>query len=242
MPSNPEYWLSADLASPATTLSLHLKPAGHSPQLLAEREMGGSPLEQFLPCLDGLLLSERIKIGDLSRLVTSSGPGSFTGLRIAYSSLKGLSLALNLPIETMSGSEARAKAWLSQGNPISDSERLLAITPISQGRWAIAVFKPDGELEEEGMMNEIPSRLREAGGIALLTKAFDGELGKLKQELFPLRASYLGQMIEGAASRETFATLPEWIQASPRYLGETRFRELHPLPSQPHSNSDREHQ
>lgn len=52
-----------------------------------------------LPLLVCSLLEENgFKFSDLGQLLLGSGPGSFTGLRIGFSYIKGLALALGLPV------------------------------------------------------------------------------------------------------------------------------------------------
>jgi len=45
--------------------------------------------ENLLPVIDRLLKKEKLKIGDIDAFLISRGPGSFTGLRIGFSTLKG---------------------------------------------------------------------------------------------------------------------------------------------------------
>jgi tRNA threonylcarbamoyladenosine biosynthesis protein TsaB len=45
--------------------------------------------ENLLPVIDRLLKREKLKIGDIDAFLISRGPGSFTGLRIGFSTLKG---------------------------------------------------------------------------------------------------------------------------------------------------------
>lgn len=52
---------------------------------------------KVLPLIDEMLKEANIKAKDLDLLLSTKGPGSFTGLRIAMSTLKGLSVALNIP-------------------------------------------------------------------------------------------------------------------------------------------------
>jgi tRNA threonylcarbamoyladenosine biosynthesis protein TsaB len=45
--------------------------------------------ENLLPVIDRLLKNERLKIGDIDAFLIGRGPGSFTGLRIGFATLKG---------------------------------------------------------------------------------------------------------------------------------------------------------
>jgi tRNA threonylcarbamoyladenosine biosynthesis protein TsaB len=45
--------------------------------------------ENLLPVIDRLLKKEKLKIGDIDAFLIGRGPGSFTGLRIGFATLKG---------------------------------------------------------------------------------------------------------------------------------------------------------
>lgn len=51
----------------------------------------------LVPVTKALLDENNIELSKMERLITSSGPGSFTGIRTAQSFIKGLSLALGIP-------------------------------------------------------------------------------------------------------------------------------------------------
>jgi len=54
--------------------------------------------EHILPALDSLLKKNGSKVKDLKGIVVSSGPGSFTGLRIGVSLAKSLTYAMKIPL------------------------------------------------------------------------------------------------------------------------------------------------
>lgn len=56
-----------------------------------------SHLQNLIPMVDRLLDSRRLKIGDLTHIAVSQGPGSFTGIRIGMATGKALAQALDLP-------------------------------------------------------------------------------------------------------------------------------------------------
>lgn len=49
-----------------------------------------------------LCLRNKIDLQKIDRIITASGPGSFTGIRTAQSFVRGLSLALNIPAVSVS--------------------------------------------------------------------------------------------------------------------------------------------
>lgn len=62
----------------------------------------------MLPELDKALHTLNIELKDLDLFVTTTGPGSFTGLRIGLSTLKGFALSQNKPLVGVSTLEALA--------------------------------------------------------------------------------------------------------------------------------------
>ncbi|MCF7944095.1 MAG: tRNA (adenosine(37)-N6)-threonylcarbamoyltransferase complex dimerization subunit type 1 TsaB [Spirochaetia bacterium] len=57
--------------------------------------------EHLLKILDFLLHQSALVLRDIDLIVCSRGPGSFTGLRIALSTAKGLSLGASIPLVTV---------------------------------------------------------------------------------------------------------------------------------------------
>jgi len=54
--------------------------------------------ERLMPSIDWLLKSSHISVRDIDAFAVSIGPGSFTGLRIGLSTVKGLSHATQKPV------------------------------------------------------------------------------------------------------------------------------------------------
>lgn len=72
------------------------------------RNQGLKHSENLLPMTEVLLKQAGLELKEIDLLVVSRGPGSFTGLRIGMATLKGISLALNIPLVSVSTLDAYA--------------------------------------------------------------------------------------------------------------------------------------
>ena len=73
-------------------------------------DVGVTHSERLLSAVDRVLAYARWTARDLEGLAVAVGPGSFTGLRIAVSTVKGLALALGVPIAAVPTLDAMAAA------------------------------------------------------------------------------------------------------------------------------------
>lgn len=87
--------LAIDTAAPRLQLAL-LRADGRADTLVEEMTTGQA--ERLLPALEELLGQAGASYGDLTRIAVTTGPGSFTGLRIGLSAARGLGLALGVPV------------------------------------------------------------------------------------------------------------------------------------------------
>ena len=77
---------------------------------------GGTFSAQLVPTLAALLESHGLAAKDVDGFAVASGPGSFTGLRVGLSAVKGLAEVLDKPIATVSVLEALATLALESGS------------------------------------------------------------------------------------------------------------------------------
>lgn len=68
---------------------------------IKELNNGYSHAENLHVFIDTLLKECSLATADLNAIAISSGPGSYTGLRIGFSAAKGLAYALNIPLITI---------------------------------------------------------------------------------------------------------------------------------------------
>jgi tRNA threonylcarbamoyladenosine biosynthesis protein TsaB len=67
------------------------------PLASAYQNMGLTHSRTLMPLVDGILSAAGLRVQDMDLLAAANGPGSFTGLRIGVSALKGLAWALEKP-------------------------------------------------------------------------------------------------------------------------------------------------
>jgi len=87
--------LAIDTAAPRLQLAMLRTP--DRVDTLVE-DMATGQAERLFPALGELLATAGIAYGDLTRIAVTTGPGSFTGLRIGLSAARGLGLALGIPV------------------------------------------------------------------------------------------------------------------------------------------------
>ena len=121
--------------------------------------------ELLLPMAENLLKSLKLSFGDIELYATSVGPGSFTGVRIGVSLIKGLAFGKDIPCVEVSTLEALAESLSSLRGvivPCMDARRQQVYS---------ATFRSDGKNM---------TRLTEDRAIALSElgeelKSFEGE-------------------------------------------------------------------
>jgi tRNA threonylcarbamoyladenosine biosynthesis protein TsaB len=67
----------------------------------AYEELQVGHAERLMPMIEEVMVGAGLTFQELDRLAVTSGPGGFTGLRVGVAAARGLALAANLPIVTM---------------------------------------------------------------------------------------------------------------------------------------------
>jgi tRNA threonylcarbamoyladenosine biosynthesis protein TsaB len=100
--------LAIDTSGPSGGITLAEADAGSLRVIDAAAIAGGTFSAQLIPTLAALLKKHGYGVKDLGGFAAASGPGSFTGLRVGLSAIKGLAETLHKPIATVSVLEALA--------------------------------------------------------------------------------------------------------------------------------------
>jgi len=98
--------LAIDTSGQAGGITLAEADAGSFRMIESAAIAGGTFSAQLIPTLAALLKKHGYGVNDLGGFAAASGPGSFTGLRVGLSAIKGLAETLHKPIATVSVLEA----------------------------------------------------------------------------------------------------------------------------------------
>ncbi len=221
---NNELWLCID-SSKTLSISLH-QIENRKLKLISEKNSTNSydHSERFLELLEETLKPNNISINDIDKYFTIHGPGSFTGLRIAFSSLKAFSMVTQMPIYTVNGAEIRTLNFLKLNNV--KNATIQVFTQISTNRFVLSKFIINSELTllDEFLYSKknIFDKLNGAN-----VNLFDSEkvvnefdlLGLKNCYFSKLSASLIAQNIEKSKTLTINKSFSEITNLSPKYYG-----------------------
>lgn len=114
--------------------------------VLRHEAMDKGQAERLIPLLEAVLAEAGFAWSDLSALAVGTGPGNFTGVRIAVAAARGLALSLNIPALGVTALEARAyglprplavvedarrgEVYLQEFAPDADAARVTTVTAL----------------------------------------------------------------------------------------------------------------
>ncbi|MBI4405355.1 MAG: tRNA (adenosine(37)-N6)-threonylcarbamoyltransferase complex dimerization subunit type 1 TsaB [Deltaproteobacteria bacterium] len=224
-----EYWLSLDLSSEVSTVAIHRFEHPSALELIVQSRLGDkfSHSENILGVMEQALFQSKSELKDITRYVLTSGPGSFTGLRIAFATIKAFASCFARPIETVDGSEVRAMAWAELNRQPLDN--IVVVTQLGTNQFTAASLQ-SGLVCYEMVTPQNVQLLSPKNTILL-----DREPANWKAvagatiEVFPLQASLLTEYVLRAKSRKTFTSAKQRNTLEPSYFG-TRYALQSPSP------------
>ncbi len=154
-----EVYLGIDTATPNLVLGLYSPQAGVLG--VYENRLERNITKHIIPEIDNLFTQAKLKKSKLSGITVGLGPGSYTGIKIALATAKGLARGLNIPLQGVSTLEAIAFAALKESE--------IAIIALDARRDNIyaAIYKKEDnkiiclEQEEKVNINEIKDKYPE---------------------------------------------------------------------------------
>jgi len=119
--------------------------------------------ERLMIAVDFVLGQSSLGLGDIDALAVSSGPGSFTGLRVGLGTVKGLAFATGLPVAAVPTLEAYAMCLPYCRHPVCpmlDARKKEVYT---------AVFLHG----DDGLRRVLPERATRAGDLAAMLMEYE---------------------------------------------------------------------
>ena len=129
--------------------------------------IGRGHAERLMGMLEELLGEAKADWKHIARVACSTGPGSFTGLRVGLATARGLALALDCPCTGVTVFEAFAEEF-GQGEPLCvamDAKRD-QIWMQNFARDGVAISEPMAVVADEGLENVPQNTMRFAGSAA----------------------------------------------------------------------------
>jgi tRNA threonylcarbamoyladenosine biosynthesis protein TsaB len=136
-------WLALDTTGQGCHVALY-----HQGEISVRHDMSPqSHAKRLLPMIEALLADSKLKQSELTGIIYTQGPGSFTGVRIGVSVVQGLALALNLP--TVGVSSLLALAW--QGHLATGAAFVTAMIDARMGQvyWGGYQFGKTWQIDEQ---------------------------------------------------------------------------------------------
>ena len=102
-------------------------------------DVGLTHSEQLLPAIHDLMQLTGMKMAEFDAIAVTSGPGSFTGLRIGFSTAKGMALGLHKPLIPVPTLDTLAQ------NGAGVQGLIVPIMNARRGQVYTAIYQSDGQ-------------------------------------------------------------------------------------------------
>lgn len=138
-------------------------------------EMAKGQAEHLMPMLEDMLSDAGMAWADLDGIGVGTGPGNFTGIRIAVSAARGLALGLGKPAIGVDGFTARA---------FGSTPPLTAIIPAPRDQAYVQFFKADGTVSKPSMVGKdlLPGMMSPPSPAKLITAVAKVAASRLGQD------------------------------------------------------------
>ncbi len=120
--------------------------------------------------IEEVMCCSAIHLSNLNAIAVSEGPGSYTGLRIGYSTAKGLCFGLDLPLIIISTLQSMAHGLKAQNSgferyiPMIDARRMEVYAAVFDSELNIVVPEQPFVLDENSFISETENLITMIGG------------------------------------------------------------------------------
>lgn len=163
-------------------------------RLLSETyvNIGLTHSETLLPLADSCLKNAGLTVADADAFAVAKGPGSFTGIRIGISAVKGLCFDTEKPVYGVSTLEAMACGAMLEGYlicPVMDARCRQVYTALFEARAGALERKLEDtplKLEElEALLTQKKRKVLLVGDGANIVKSYLEAQGRVEFQVFP---------------------------------------------------------
>jgi tRNA threonylcarbamoyladenosine biosynthesis protein TsaB len=198
--------------------------------VIAERACAAPAAETLLPAIAGLLEGASATLGDVGAFAISIGPGSFTGLRVGLSTLKGLAFGSDVPafaVPTLAALAAGAPQGPGPVAALLDARRGELYAAAFEDGGRAASWLPEGVYAAEDLLARLPRPCRAVGEGARLLAALSHAGVSLHPDCVPTAAA-VGRLAlrERAAGGgvEAAALVPRYVRRAEAEVRRTGHR------------------
>jgi tRNA threonylcarbamoyladenosine biosynthesis protein TsaB len=212
--------LSIETSTPLCSVALH-----RSGELVAtcETQEEGGHGRKLTRLIESACAEASVSLSQIDAIAVSSGPGSYTGLRIGLATAKGLCFGLSIPLITLNTLQVMANAW---GNlpantlllPMLDARRMEVYVAVFDGQSKNAVSKTSPVILEPNSFETLqqPTIAFGNGASKWQTVCENPNISFSDEHLYP-HAQYMGKDAANHFANQEFASL---VLAEPEYLKE----------------------
>lgn len=171
---------------------------GEPVEVLGSRQMHGRAFSsELIPAIGELLRSNEVALKDVDAFAAIDGPGSFTGLRVGLSAVKGLAEVTQRPVIALSRLAVMA-SQLSAVRADLDAGAMHAVLDAGRGEYYYGSYTDAGWVRQS-------EQLLTLDALAATLRSVPGELVAFESTVLDALAAFHPHRIEGAGAH---ASLP----------------------------------
>jgi len=133
-----------------------------APPILRSEIIGRGHAERLFGLVEDALAEAKLQLADFGRLGVTTGPGSFTGIRVGVAAVRGFALVTGA--EGVGHSTLAVHAWTARAQV--GASPVLAVLPAKGGAFFAQLFDPDGAAMEDPLValpDDLADRATRAG-------------------------------------------------------------------------------
>lgn len=197
-------YLAMETSTPVGSVAV-----GTLTEVLAETVLGARSehAARLIPAIDAVLAAAGCRPRDLSGVVVGRGPGSFTGVRVAAATAKGLVASLGIPLygcSSLAAAAVQAAAVLTESDPGWSAEGSRSGAAVRRaGRRDSSVHGSPGAGRDAGEAGETPQRVRDlrvlVGGERTVCAVFDARAERVYAACYRVHVDGIEGLVEPLA-------------------------------------------